>query len=186
MPTLDIHGSLRGQVFENRMLDTLGRAAKITSAKITFKTNGGDKVLQIAGDGVTLCKVDGALTLPAGSALQQRVLYRPPHSNNASWDALLVESDSVAYLLQMTVASAHPVKQHGLAAGKALLESHGFKGEVRLVFLLPPHAFSAFAVPQTILTVDGKAVAASTANEWPQEKWCVDKVGGGVFWPPQE
>ena len=88
------------------------------------------------------------MTLPAGSVLQQRVLYRPPHSNDASWDALLVESDSVAYLLQTTVASAHPVKQHGLAAGKALLESCGFKGEVRLVLLLPPRAFSAFVVPQ--------------------------------------
>ncbi len=179
--TVDIHGSLCGQVFENRMLDTLGRVAKIT-----FITGGGNKDLQVAGDGVTLCKADGALTLPAGNVLQQRVLYRPPHSNNASWDALVVESDQVAYLLQMTVASAHAVKQHGLAAGKSLLAKAGFRGEVRLVFLLPPHAFSAFLVPQAILNVDGKAVAASTAKEWPQEKWCVEKVGDGVFWPPQQ
>jgi hypothetical protein len=183
--TVDIHGSLRGQVFENRMLDTLGRA----NAKIlfkTFKTAGGDKVLEIAGDGVTLCKADGALTLPAGSRLQDLVLYRPPHSNNASWDALLVESGSVAYLLQMTVAKDHPVKQQGLAAGKALLASAGFVGKVRLVFLLPPAAFSGFRVPQTILTADGKAVAAGTANEWPQEKWCVDKVDDIAFWPQQQ
>jgi hypothetical protein len=178
--TVDIHGSLRGQVFENRMLDTLGRVAEIT-----FITDGGNKVLQIAGNGVTLCKADGALTLPAGD-LQHHVVYRPPHSNNASWDALVVESDQVAYLLQMTVASAHAVKQHGLAAGKSLLAKAGFRGEVRLVFLLPPAAFSDFRVPQAILTADGKAVAASTANEWPQEKWCVDKVDGGTLWPQQQ
>jgi hypothetical protein len=176
--TVDIHGSLCGQVFANRMLDTLSR-----KATITFITDGGNKVLQIAGYGVTLCKVDGALTLPAGSVLQQHVLYRPPHSNNASWDALVVESDQVAYLLQMTVASAHPVKQHGLAAGKDLLESCGFKGEVRLVFLLPPRAFSAFVVPQAILTADG----AASVTAWSQEKWCVDKVNNGrTFWPPQQ
>jgi hypothetical protein len=177
---VDIHGSLRGQVFENRMLDTLGRVAEIT-----FITDGGNKVLQIAGNGVTLRKADGALTLPAGD-LQHRVVYRPPHSNNASWDALVVESDQVAYLLQMTVASAHAVKQHGLAAGKSLLAKAGFRGEVRLVFLLPPAAFSDFRVPQAILTADGKAVAASTANEWPQEKWCVDKVDDIAFWPQQQ
>jgi hypothetical protein len=175
--TVDIHGSLRGQVFENRMLYTLGRAAKIT-----FKTDGDDKVLQVAGGGVTLSKVDGALALPAGSNLQQRVLYRPPHSNNASWDALLVEDDKTAYLLQMTVASAHPVKQHGLKAGKDLLESRGFKGEVRLVFLLPPAVFRAFVVPQTILNVDG----AASVTVWSQEKWFVDKVDDGVFWPQQQ
>jgi hypothetical protein len=141
--TVDIHGSLCGQVFANRMLDTLSR-----KATITFITDGGNKVLQIAGYGVTLCKVDGALTLPAGSVLQQHVLYRPPHSNNASWDALVVESDQVAYLLQMTVAS-----------------------------------FSAFVVPQAILTADG----AASVTAWSQEKWCVDKVNNGrTFWPPQQ
>jgi hypothetical protein len=175
--TVDIHGSLRGQVFENRMLDTLSRVAEIT-----FITDGGNKVLQIAGDGVTLCKTDGALTLPAGSRLQDLVLYRPPHSNNASWDALLVESDQVAYLLQMTVAKDHPVKQHGLAAGKSLLAKADFRGEVRLVFLLPPAAFSGFRVPQTIQNADG----SQCETTWPQEKWCVDKVDDIAFWPPQQ
>jgi hypothetical protein len=171
---VDIHGSLRGQVFENRMLDKLCRA----NAKILFETDGGNKVLQIAGAGVTLCKTDGALTLPAG-ILQHLVVYRPPHSNNASWDALVVESDQVAYLLQMTVASAHPVKQHGLVAGKSLLAKAGFQGEVRLVFLLPPAAFSGFRVPQTIQNADG----SQSVTTWPQEKWCVAEVDdGGAFW----
>jgi hypothetical protein len=170
---VDIHGSLRGQMFENRMLDKLCRA----NAKILFKTDGGDKVLQIAGDGITLCKADGALTLPG--VLQHLVVYRPPHSNNASWDALVVESDQVAYLLQMTVASAHPVKQHGLVAGKSLLAKAGFRGEVRLAFLLPLAAFSDFRVPQTIQNADG----SQSVTTWPQEKWCVVEVDdGGAIW----
>jgi hypothetical protein len=170
--TVEAHGSVHGQVFENRMLDMLCRA----DAKILFKTDGGDKVLQIAGNGVTLCKTDGALTLPAGSGLQDRVVYHAPHSNNASWDALVVESDQVAYLLQMTVASAHPVKQHGLVAGKSLLAKAGFQGEVRLAFLLPPAAFSGFRVPQTIQNVQSE-------TSLPQEKWCVAEVDdGGAFW----
>jgi hypothetical protein len=172
--TVEAHGSVHGQVFENRMLDMLCRA----NAKILFETDGGDKVLQIAGAGVTLCKTDGALTLPAGN-LQHRVVYRPPHSNNASWDALVVESDQVAYLLQMTVASAHAVKQHGLVAGKSLLTKAGFQGEVRLVFLLPPAAFFGFRVPQTIQNVQFE-------TSLPQEKWCVVKVDDIAFWPQQQ
>jgi hypothetical protein len=172
--TVEAHGSVHGQVFENRMLDMLCRA----DAKISFKTDGGSKVLQIAGAGVTLCKTDGALTLPAGN-LQHRVVYHAPHSNNASWDALVVESDQVAYLLQMTVASAHPVKQHGLVAGKSLLTKAGFRGEVRLAFLLPLAAFSDFRVPQTIQNADG----SQSVTTWPQEKWCVVEVdNGGVNW----
>jgi hypothetical protein len=84
-----LHGSLRGQVFESRMLDTLSRAG----ANIEMKTDGGAKVLQIAGAGVTLCMEDSALALPAGETLLRGLLYRPPHSNNASWDALIVEDD---------------------------------------------------------------------------------------------
>lgn len=132
--------------------------------------------------GITLVKIGSNLTLPAGeTTFHQNVLYRPPHSNNASWDALLVESDQLAYLLQMTVASAHPVKQHGLAAGKALLESAGFAGDVRLVFLLPPVVFGAFGVPQAIINDDGKP--SKSAADWPQDKWHVATVNGADFWP---
>ncbi len=176
--TVDLHGSLRGQVFESRMLDTLGRAG----AEIKFKASAGDKVFTIAGNSVVLCVVDKKLALPAGeSALRHNVLYRPPHSNNASWDAAIVENDSTAYLLQMTVSTSHPVKRHGLVAGKALLEAIGFKGDVQLVFLVPPAVFERFSVPQSILNDDN--TASATAAHWMQDKWQVLAVDGVAFWP---
>jgi hypothetical protein len=42
--------------------------------------------------------------------------------------------------------------------------------------------FRAFVVPQTILNVDG----AASVTVWSQEKWFVDKVDDGVFWPQQQ
>jgi hypothetical protein len=101
------------------------------------------------------------------------VLYLPPHSNNAPWDALIVEDASVAYLLQMTVSEDHPVKWHDLAAGKTLLQqSLGFRGEVRLVFLVPPAVFAQFKVPQPIIN----------DAEWKQDKWHVATVNGVDIW----
>jgi hypothetical protein len=179
--TVDLHGSLRGQVFESRMLDTLSHAG----ANIEFTTSrgGGAKVLQIAGAGVTLYMVDSALALPEGDAvLHHRVLYRPPHANNASWDALIVEDDTTAYLLQMTVSDEHAVKRHGLEAGKKLLTTYGFSGSVQLVFLVPPVVFQRFRLPQKILNADGKA--SETAVQWRQDLWHVATVDGAAYWPP--
>jgi hypothetical protein len=175
--TVDLPGSLRDRVFLNRMLDALGRAG----AKIKFKMSTGDKVLKIAGDSVSLRFVDKALAPPADeSTLRTNVLFLPPHSNNASWDALIVESASVAYLLQITVAKNHPIKRHGLAAGSALLKAHGFRGEVQLVFLVPPVVFAQFKVPQPILNENN--TASATAAEWKQDKWQVATVNGVDIW----
>jgi hypothetical protein len=176
--TVDIHGSLRGQVFENRMLDTLSRAR----AKIEIATGGGGtKVFQIAGAGVTLQVTNNATTLPVGDTLQFGTLYRPPFSNNPSWDALFVENNTTAYLLQMTVSDKHPVKLHGLAAGKQLLAKLGFTGKVHVVFLLPPVVFARFKLPQKILNADGNASA--TADQWSQDTWCVTTFNDEPFWP---
>jgi hypothetical protein len=176
--TVDLHGSLCGQVFENRMLDTLGRAG----AQIKFKTSAGDKLLKIGGNSVVLCVVDKALALPAGeSALRHGVLYRPPRSSNASWDAVVVENDSIAYFLQLTVSKERETPREGLVAGQALLESAGFKGEARLVFLVPPALFERFKVPQSILNDDN--TASATAAHWVQEKWQVATVDNVDFWP---
>jgi hypothetical protein len=177
--TVDLHGSLRGQVFESRMLDTLSRG----SATIEFHTGGGaKKVLQIAGAGVALRMENNTLALPAGeTVLRHRVLYRPPHSNNPSWDALLIEDDKTAYLLQMTVSDEHPVKRHGLVAGNALVALGGFAGKVHVVFLLPPVVFERFKLPQNVLNADGKT--SETADQWLQDKWFVAAVDGQVFWP---
>jgi hypothetical protein len=182
--TVDLPGSLRDRVFLNRMLDALGRAG----AEIKFKTSTGDKVLKIAGDSVSLRFVDKALAPPADeSTLRTNVLYLPPHSNNAPWDALIVEDASVAYLLQMTVAKELPVKRHGLVAGSALLKAHGFAGAVRLVFLVPPFAFERFKVPQPIVDVDGTQSAATAGEQqWPQDKWQVAAVNGVGFWPARK
>ncbi len=176
--TVDLHGSLRGQVFENRMLDTLDRAG----AQIKFKTSAGDKLLKIGGNSVVLCVVDKALALPAGeSALRHGVLYRPPRSSNASWDAVVVENDSIAYFLQLTVSKERKTPREGLDAGQALLESAGFKGEARLVFLVPPALFEQLKVPQSILNDDN--TASATAAHWVQEKWQVAAVDNVDFWP---
>jgi hypothetical protein len=183
--TVDLPGSVDDQVFVNRMLDALGRAG----AEIKFKTSTGDKVLKIAGDSVSLRLVDKALAPPADeSTLRTNVLYLPPHSNNAPWDALIVKNASVAYLLQMTVAEELPVKRHDLAAGSALLKAHGFAGAVQLVFLVPPAAFARFKVPQPIVDVDGTQSAATTGEQpWSQDKWQVAAVDGVGFWPaPKE
>jgi hypothetical protein len=131
----DVHGSLRGQIFENRMLDVLGRA----NSTVFLKTSGATtyKVLQIAGDGVTLKLNNKAYSLPCGGRqVLPGTLYRPPHSNNESWDAIFVESLTTAYLLQMTVDSEHPVKHNGIAAGEKFLFDNGFdkKGKVHIVF----------------------------------------------------
>jgi hypothetical protein len=173
--TVDLPGSVDDELFVNRMLDALGRAG----AEIKFKTSTGNKVLKIAGDSVPLRLVDEALAPPADeSTLRTNVLYLPPHSNNAPWDALIVEDASVAYLLQMTVAEELPVKRHDLAAGSALLKAHGFAGEVQLVFLVPPAAFAQFKVPQPIVDV-----ATAGEQQWSQDKWQVAAVDGVGFWP---
>ena len=50
----------------------------------------------------------------------------------------------------MTVSDHLQVTQYGLAAGKALLERAGFRGELRLVFLAPPVVFARLCLPQPI------------------------------------
>ena len=98
------------------------------------------------------------------------MLYRLPQSNSAaSMDALLVESDALACLLRMTVSDHLQVTQYGLAAGKALLERVGFRGE-RLVFLAPPVVFARLCLPQPIA-------------DWQQDKWQVAAVNNGDCWP---
>jgi energy-coupling factor transporter ATP-binding protein EcfA2 len=177
---VDLHGSLRCQVFESRMLDTLSRGG----AKIEIATGGGGakKVLQIAGAGVALRMENNDLALPVGETLlRHRVLYRPPHSNNASWDALFIEDDKTAYLLQMTVSDEHPVKRHDLVAGNALLKLGAFAGKVHVVFLLPPVVFERFKLPQKVLNANGKL--SETADQWPQDKWHVAAVDEAPLWP---
>ena len=135
------------------------------------KTQDGGKRLQIAGDDVALRLVDSELALPADETLRLGVLYRLPQSNSAaSWNALLVESDALACLLQMTVSDHLRVTQYGLAAGKALLERAAFRGELRLVFLAPPVVFARLCLPQPI------------AN-WQQDKWQMAAVNNVDHWP---
>jgi hypothetical protein len=186
--TVDIHGSLRGQIFENRMLDVLGRAG----ATVEVKTGSGTKVLQIARAGIAL-SLDRkkGYSLPDGTvAVSPGTLYVPPHSNNESWDAIFVESLTTAYLLQMTVASAHSVKHNGIVAGTEFLKRNGFtikkgkNGNVHIAFLVPPAVFRDFQVPQAMLDSRKQLCAKSTSDGWPQAKWCVDKLDGGAFWPP--
>jgi len=207
--TIDVHGSLHGQVFENRMIDLLGQKdAKITfdarevipptqakattaAAAATANADVGSandvrfvdsmKVLHIAGAGVKLESLDAESALPAGESLRYRVLYAAPVSNTKSWDALLVEDESVAYLLQTTVAVKHPVKRDGLEAGAKLLKALGFKGEVKLVFLVPPVAFAEFKLPQKVEIKKGDE--SKTAGKWPQAKWCVTTVNAKRVWP---
>ena len=64
-----------GQVFENRMLDTLGRV----DAEIKFKTSAGDKLLKIAGNSVVLCLANKAsATCCAASSPRAPSRRRPP------------------------------------------------------------------------------------------------------------
>jgi hypothetical protein len=180
--TVDIHGSLRGQIFENRMLDALGRVGTVTLKSVDGAR---PKVLAIAGAGVALNLNNKVYSLPDGDRVVAGTLYRPPHSNNESWDAIFVESSTTAYLLQMTVASEHPVKRNGIAAGEKFLFDNGFdkKGKVHIVFLVPPLVFRDFKVPQKMLDSRKQECADVTSARWPQAKWCVDKVDGVAFWP---
>jgi hypothetical protein len=139
--TVDIHGSLRDQIFENRMLDVLGRAGTVTLKSGDGATPRCWRSLAPASRSTSTTRSircpDGGRQVLAGT------LYRPPHSNNESWDAIFVESLTTAYLLQMTVASEHPVKHNGIAAGEKFLFDNGFdkKGKVHIVFLVPPVVF---------------------------------------------
>jgi hypothetical protein len=181
--TVDLHGSLRCQIFEARMLDLLSRPAEIVFKAGDDSGQVVQQSLRIASGSITLRLEGGIYSLPDGeSTLRHGVLYRPPHSNNEGWDALIVENDSTAYLLQMTVAVKHEVKYGGINAGSQFLKGRGFKGTVHLVFLVPPALFDRFAVPQRMLNVDEKESAASTQARWPQAKWQVGKVDGADFW----
>jgi hypothetical protein len=84
------------------------------------------KGLHIAGAGVKLESLD-AVSLPAGESLRYRVLYAAPVSNNKSWDALLVEDESVAYVLQTTVdtGQARRSRSRCQAAEGARLQGRG-------------------------------------------------------------
>jgi hypothetical protein len=163
--TVDIDGSLRGQIFASRMLDLLGRAG----ATVEIKTRGALMVLQIAGAGVLL-SLDHSL--PAGQTVQPSTLYHPQHSNLKSWDAIIVESAKTAYVLQLTVAH-DPSHQSCAIAGASFLQSHGFstKGVVHMVCLVPPSVFGEFAVSQMSLAGGSQVM------------WGVDKVDGVAFWP---
>ena len=70
----------------------------------------------------------------------------------------------------MTVSDHLRVTQYGLAAGKALLERAGFRGELRLVFLAPPVVFAHLCLPQPIV-------------DWQQDKWQVAAVNNVDYWP---
>ena len=149
------------------MLDALGRRAPRSSSRRRTATSGCGS----PGDGVALRLVDGELVLPGDEMLRLGVLHHLPQSNSAaSWDALLVENDALACLLQMTVSDHLRVTQYGLAAGKALLEGAGFRGELRLVLLAPPVVFARVCLPQPIA-------------DWQQDKWQVAAVNGVDHWP---
>jgi hypothetical protein len=139
-----------------------------------------EKVLLFAGDSVKLKSLDAKSALPAGEQLRHLVLYAAPNKT-CSWDALLVENESVAYLLQMTVATEHAVKRVGLKRAPELLEALGFEGKVHLVFLLPPVAFAEFKLPQDVQNMDDSQ--SKTAGKWPQAKWCVTTVNAKRVWP---
>jgi hypothetical protein len=161
--TIDVHGSIRGQVFEYRMLGVLGRAGAV----IEFKTGSGvSKSVQIAANARVLEKTET-------TALVSNVLYRPKNKNNESWDAILVGDDGQrAYLLQMTVSQSHPTRLKGLEAGRALLQSLGFGSDsVQLVFVVPPLVFDEFKI-------ENEKGAAQQ-----QDKWCIVNVDRKQFWP---
>lgn len=87
---------------------------------------------------------------------------------------LIVENDSAAYLLQVTVAVKHEVKYGGINAGNQFLKGRGF------VFLVPPVLFNRFAVPQRMLNVDETESSASTQARWSHVKWQRRRFLGGA------
>eukprot|EP00038_Savillea_parva_P005462 m.155615 g.155615 ORF g.155615 m.155615 type:complete len:331 (-) comp11721_c0_seq24:160-1152(-) len=187
---VDINGSLRGQVWENRVHSMFCGEKEITCdvRELNMVTAGG------AGPAAATFTV----TIPAMSesfvfnkiddvACKAGVYYRPKSSNFEIVDAFFVFRDGdnlVAVLVQATVSTSHSVKLAGLKSVLKSIENGVGKVDRKvLVFLTPKAAFDRFGPHRQEITIAGGAKAAFANQDIVvQQVWSVREWGGETVW----
>jgi hypothetical protein len=185
-----VHGSLRGQIFENRMLDVLGSPGSVVVKRKSESSSPPSELsINLTGDSVAF----GPRSLLPGQ-LQVGVVYTPVSKTNEAWDAFLLLPTGEVCLLQYTIARDHPVSRKGLTKGLELVQSRDIaeRGRIvrsagkaealksRLVFVVPPTTFPLFGVPQEVKKVDGDEAKRRIVDC--QEVWQVDQKNGVPLW----
>lgn len=154
------HDSVYAQVFENRMIDLLGRAGN----ELEILTDGSDRIVRVARDAVVLERPE---------KLAYNVLYVSKSRIHKSWVAMMLDGNGeTAFLLQMTVSHTPPIDLDELTAGFNFLRECGFNGEMRLACLLPPSVMPSGK--------KGDADAVRISGQFVQEKWCIVKINGNI------
>jgi hypothetical protein len=186
-----VHGSLCGQIFENRMRGVLGSPGSITvKCKSESASRPGEMHIELTGESVAF-----GTHSPLPDQLRVGIVYAPIAKNNEAWDAFLILPTGDVCLLQYTIATVHPVSRKGLVQGLEavasrevvddagrVIRSAGSIGSAqsRLVFVVPPTAFSAFNVPQRVVKADGDVEKRRAIDC--QEVWQVETRYGVALW----
>jgi hypothetical protein len=186
--TIDRHGSLRGQVFENRMHDAFTRATSITLKTRKQNDDDGERTRQMQRNATVrfAVRLGGTQQLPV--TLHTNTYYQLIEKYNASYDAFFIDDDGTVWLIQYTVAKEHAVGVQGLKAALELINERSVvdannepltvvrNRKPQLVFVVPPVLFEQFRLPQRLTPND----AANPIDT--QHVWCIDQVDTKPVW----
>ena len=181
--TADVHGSLRGQVFEHRMLDYLGRSGATLEFEQLDQSGTASMVTIAVAGREDFDRLDDVASVQPG------VLYRPRARNFPSIDAFILAEQAgqrTLYLVQTTVAAQHSVLGSTLAAVAERVRqvSPGARTAVALVFLVPPVVSSRFLLPQGVLGAARQPLTTATMNPTygRQVKWVLRRRDDALVW----
>eukprot|EP00036_Acanthoecidae_sp_10tr_P007357 CAMPEP_0182916828 /NCGR_PEP_ID=MMETSP0105_2-20130417/1165_1 /TAXON_ID=81532 ORGANISM="Acanthoeca-like sp., Strain 10tr" /NCGR_SAMPLE_ID=MMETSP0105_2 /ASSEMBLY_ACC=CAM_ASM_000205 /LENGTH=625 /DNA_ID=CAMNT_0025053795 /DNA_START=151 /DNA_END=2028 /DNA_ORIENTATION=- len=189
---VDVNGSLRGQVWENRV-----HSMFCERKGMSFESR--ELVPVASAAGVGSAAASSTVTIPAmfdsfvfnkidDFACKVGVYYRPKSSNFETVDSFFVFNDGsnlVAVLVQATVSTSHSVKLAGLQSVLASIKGGvGMVDKKLLVFLTPPAAFEKFGPHRQEITIKGGAAAANQ-NIVQQHVWSVREFDGSPVWRHQ-
>eukprot|EP00036_Acanthoecidae_sp_10tr_P001154 CAMPEP_0182949262 /NCGR_PEP_ID=MMETSP0105_2-20130417/60173_1 /TAXON_ID=81532 ORGANISM="Acanthoeca-like sp., Strain 10tr" /NCGR_SAMPLE_ID=MMETSP0105_2 /ASSEMBLY_ACC=CAM_ASM_000205 /LENGTH=605 /DNA_ID=CAMNT_0025089559 /DNA_START=123 /DNA_END=1937 /DNA_ORIENTATION=- len=160
---VDINGSLRGQIWENRV-HSMFCESKDTTFTVRDLCKGGSLI-------------PSTMTIPSiiGSSIFDKIedvdckvgmYYRPKSSNFETVDAFFIFQDDnhglTAVLVQSTVSTSHSVKLAGLKNVLSCITGGlGQVAKTLLVFLTPPVVFDKFSQHPQVITIKGGGAAAN-------------------------
>eukprot|EP00041_Stephanoeca_diplocostata_P031799 m.1000707 g.1000707 ORF g.1000707 m.1000707 type:complete len:613 (+) comp24028_c0_seq6:185-2023(+) len=178
--TVDINGSLRSQVWENRVHNIFceGKDILIDTRRLDDGKTSRTTIPSMTGSSVfdKIEDVDCKMT----------TYYRPKRSNFETVNAFFVyrdiSNDLVAVLVQSTVSTSHSVKFAGLdSVLRCIDRGLGRVPKRLLVFLTPPVAYDKFSQRPQKITIKGGGAAAKQ-DIVQQQVWGVADCGGRPIW----
>jgi hypothetical protein len=177
---IDVNGSLRGQVWENRVHSIFSEG----KGMLFNARNLNDGTIST----MTIPSMTGSLVFDKIEDVECKVktYYRPKSSNFETVDAFFIFHQDgyglTAVLVQSTVSTSHSVKLAGLKSVlSCITRGLGQVDKTILVFLTPPVVFDKFSQHPQIITIKGGGAAANQDIVL-QQVWCVTECGGTPIW----